>query len=60
MDYFTQTSDNPERKFDPYILFDKEEVKETVKECGFTEKARDRDFNNEYEKKIHMNLPRFQ
>lgn len=59
VDYFNATANNPERRFDPYILFEKDEVKENVAKNGFAEKARERDFNSEYEKKIHLNLPRF-
>lgn len=43
----------------PYILFTKQETKEVVREL-FMEKARERDFTNDYDKFLFKNLPRFE
>lgn len=57
--YFEDTKDLPERRTDPYILFGQDEIKESLRETGVAEKAKERDFNNDQERMTFRNLPRF-
>lgn len=45
--YWNDTIDIPERCINPYILFGQDEVKESLRETGVGEKAKDRDFNTD-------------
>lgn len=59
MNYFHETRDNSERRMNPYVLFEQEEVKRIAKECGFLDKAKDTDFTTDYARNLNRNLPKF-
>ena len=44
--YFTKTQEARERKVNRHALFTPQEVAVKSQQCGYNEKARERDFNN--------------
>lgn len=47
-----------QHKIDTKILFKKDETKEVIKNL-FSEKVRERDFNNDCDRAFYKNLPKF-